>query len=277
MNRIALFHLEALSCTPAMRALFDAYGDQICFVALSDRFAKKHSGLWRQFWRNLSVSGFRFTIAYAVDLLTPTVMNRISHPLKAITAGRLHPQTLTQLAERRGIPVIRVSDVKDPHIVEAIKASSPTMILSMHFDQIFSDRFIGAVGVPIFNVHPGSIPDQRGPCPTFWALQQGRQEATVTIHRIIDATIDTGPSVAQTTCALAPGTSNAHMIRLLFHKAVALLEVALQPSAPPPGKAAAADAYLGFPSKASVDVFRSGGGRFWRFGEYLQLVTMTFR
>jgi methionyl-tRNA formyltransferase len=48
------------------------------------------------------------------------------------------------------------------------------------------------------NQHPGKLPRHRGPVPMAWALRDGDGEFGVTWHRM-DAELDTGPILAQTT------------------------------------------------------------------------------
>lgn len=54
------------------------------------------------------------------------------------------------------------------------------------------------------NIHFGSLPENRGPDPLFWTLQQGKKVAYISIHKITDK-FDEGEVLAQKGHAIMPG------------------------------------------------------------------------
>jgi methionyl-tRNA formyltransferase len=61
-----------------------------------------------------------------------------------------------------------------------------------------------ALAVPThgwINGHPSLLPLHRGPIPVAWAIREGDQQIGITFHRM-DATLDTGPILAQRTFEL---------------------------------------------------------------------------
>src|SRR5262245_44361260 len=62
-QRIALLHLDSLSCLPALDCLFAGLGDRIGLVVSSDRFGGRAGGFWHQARTLVSRCGLPFTLA----------------------------------------------------------------------------------------------------------------------------------------------------------------------------------------------------------------------
>lgn len=76
------------------------------------------------------------------------------------------------------------------------------VILSVMYDRIIGRDLIKD-GPRVLNLHLGKLPEYRGMRPVNWALKIGDRMAGVTLHEV-DAGIDTGPIVAQTTFSIFP-------------------------------------------------------------------------
>jgi methionyl-tRNA formyltransferase len=85
------------------------------------------------------------------------------------------------------------------------QAARPDVVLSFHFDQIFTLDTLALAPLGGVNIHPSLLPRHRGPIPAFWALQEGPGATGISIHRIA-ARIDTGDVLAQRAHALPPGS-----------------------------------------------------------------------
>lgn len=78
-----------------------------------------------------------------------------------------------------------IGDVNHSSFVESISPLDSGIVSG--FNQIFSreliDRFSSLV-----NFHPSVLPLYRGPCPSWWCLENREQETGFTLHRITEET-----------------------------------------------------------------------------------------
>lgn len=281
-GRIALLHLDSLNCLPALDCLFSALGGRICIAVSSDRFAGP-AGFWRQFVQNLSHSGIRLTFALGFDivalrisaLFAPT-FRRFGHRNGALRTFREH-------ARRVGAHYLVVRDINSGATVAAFQRFKPDLIVSFHFDQILQPRFLEAVGAPVLNVHPALLPAHRGPCPSFWVLAAGEPRSGITIHRIVDASIDAGQTVVRHERCIPPRLSVAELDQLLFEEGARLLADFVAPgqhpvdSIQPAGaEAASRPPYESFPGRRVAAAARRRGVRLWRLNHAVRLLLRLF-
>ena len=83
-----------------------------------------------------------------------------------------------------------------PEGVETLRAARPDLVVSVRYRRILKDEAIAVPGHGVLNLHSGILPDYRGVMATFWAMLAGEPEIGTTLHRIVDAGIDTGPVVS---------------------------------------------------------------------------------
>jgi folate-dependent phosphoribosylglycinamide formyltransferase PurN len=94
-----------------------------------------------------------------------------------------------------------VASVNSGECVAALNESKPAVVV-VSGTRIISNRVLGAIPATFINMHTGITPKYRGSHGGYWALVQGDREACgVTVHAI-DAGIDTGPILAQSTVRL---------------------------------------------------------------------------
>ena len=249
--RIALFTLESLASADAVRSFAAAHAAEIVLIGRSAPYRAAAGGALGQFWRHWRRSGVRFLPYLFVSFALPSLMARTR---KA--------SDIAGLARARGIPLLEVQDVNGAACHAALAAARPDVILSFHFDQIFTPETLALAQLGGVNVHPSLLPRHRGPIPAFWALQEGQAATGVSIHRIV-ARIDAGEVLAQRAHGLPLGVSASTAARLLHQAALpligdafrALAEGNTEASVPPPLP------YCGFPSAAEIRVARRQGVR----------------
>ena len=256
MRKIALCHLESITCLPAINRLFVEFGDRIGLVVVSERFGGDHGGIVAQFFKNVRRSGLRMTLWLGFDLISAQVIGATSRLIPVDESTRL--LALQALARRYQATVIRTADINSSAIIDQLKAYEADLLLVMNFDQILRAPVISAPRLGVLNIHPSLLPDLRGPCPVFQALAEGRRKSGVTIHVIDDDRIDSGPIVHQVEVDIDSRQSVAETNTRLFLEGVAGLPAALASlpfSDRHHAQSAAAGSYQGFP--ASVDVARA--------------------
>src|SRR5690242_6006108 len=101
-----------------------------------------------------------------------------------------------QLAEQRGIPVLRVASLRRPDALAALACFTPDLICVSCFSLCLPPEVLRLPRLGCVNLHPSPLPDNRGPDPLFWTLQRGDPSTGVTVH-VMDAGFDTGPILAQ--------------------------------------------------------------------------------
>ncbi len=87
------------------------------------------------------------------------------------------------------------SQVRQPQVLEAIKALQPDIALSVLFGYILRPEFLDLFPVGVVNLHPAYLPYNRGANPNIWSIVE-RTPAGVTLH-YIDAGVDTGDIIAR--------------------------------------------------------------------------------
>lgn len=253
--------------------LFGEVGDSIGLVVTSRRFGAPRTGLLRQAWQNLKRSGLRFTIVLGSDLFLP----RLARTLAILTRSLGRNPTVHSvrgLAKRHGARYLETADINGIAAMSELASYRPDIVVCLHFDQILSRAFIDSIGAPIVNVHPSLLPLYRGPCPSFWALNAGARNAGVTIHRIVDGTIDSGEQLAWLEVGVPPHISMIELDTELFGFGAAQLVALLREEGTlhPRHASARSDDYFGFPSAGTVRQARQNGVRLWRLGHAIGLL-----
>jgi methionyl-tRNA formyltransferase len=236
--RIALFTLESLSNMVALRQFIEAQGHQIVLLGLSDPYRKSVGGAIGQTIRHWRRSGVRFLPYLALNFSLPAL------------SGAVRRRTLRHLARRLSIPTATITDVNDSTTLALLRESGAELIVSFHFDQIFTAETLAAVPQGGVNVHPSLLPKHRGPVPTLYALLETPPLTGVTVHRLVRQ-IDAGMILAQAKVSLPADATVISASAALHEAALPLLEKVIQQledgaaveTAPAPG------AYCPFPSR----------------------------
>lgn len=68
------------------------------------------------------------------------------------------------------------------------------LIVSYGFRHIIPDKILNTTSTPFINLHISYLPFNRGAHPNFWSFYDNTPSG-VTIHQIIDSSLDTGPII----------------------------------------------------------------------------------
>ena len=91
--------------------------------------------------------------------------------------------------------IFDASRLRQPKVLQAIKALRPDIGLSVLFGYILRPEFLDLFPAGVVNLHPAYLPYNRGAYPNVWSIVE-RTPAGVTLH-YIDAGVDTGDIIAQ--------------------------------------------------------------------------------
>lgn len=249
--RIALFTLESLASSGAVREFAEAHASEIVLIGRSAPLRASAGGVLGQFWRHWRRSGTRFLPYLFVNFILPMLVGRIGGG-KGIAA----------FARTQRIPLFEVQDVNGAACHAALAAARPDVILSFHFDQIFTPETLALAPLGGVNIHPSLLPRHRGPIPAFWALQEGPDATGVSIHRIA-VRIDAGEVLAQRKVPLPAGVSASAAARLLHEAALLMMDEVLRTLAEgaASGEAPQPLPYCGFPTAVEIRAARRLGVR----------------
>ena len=213
--RIALFTLESALSAAAVGAFLHSHGEEVVLIGRSLPFRPAMGGVLRQGWRHLQRSGPRLLPYLWVNYALPQALARWRH-------HRGRPGDLTHLAQRRRLPLLDLADVNDTETKAAIRTARPDILVSLHFDQIFSAATLEMAPRGGINLHPSLLPQHRGPTPAIWALAERVPRFGVTVHRLAPR-IDAGAILAQTAVALPSSVTASAATRALHLAGVPLL------------------------------------------------------
>ncbi len=96
-------------------------------------------------------------------------------------------------AERLGAVCATLNDPNGAAGLRVLRDARPDVIVSIRYGRILRDEAIAVPRLGVLNLHSGQLPAYRGVVATFRALLQGDSAIGCTLHRVVDAGIDTGP------------------------------------------------------------------------------------
>ena len=135
--------------------------------------------------------------------------------------GDMWKQVLDQLPfEVPGVVARHTAEVAP--LVESLE---PDLVVSWAFPHLIDARTAAAARVAALNVHPGRLPDYRGPNP-MWAIYRGEPEIDIAVHRLATE-YDTGEVLAVTTLPLDATPTPEHVFGLWESAAGPTLDAAV--------------------------------------------------
>jgi len=128
-------------------------------------------------------------------------MTAIRPWLSLAARERLHEILKESDLDDRPIPdaqLRQVSSVNSPEVTAALQALSPKVVV-VNGTRIIARRVLETVPAIFINTHAGITPKYRGAHGGYWALLNGDPGRCGVIVHLVDAGIDTGAIVAQST------------------------------------------------------------------------------
>jgi methionyl-tRNA formyltransferase len=132
----------------------------------------------------------------------------VSQPDRGRGRGRkASPSPVSQLALRRGVPLLRPERVGAPEVVEALRAASPDLGVVVAFGQFLPRRIreLPSLGY-LVNAHASLLPRHRGAAPIARAILAGDARTGVSVMRV-EREMDAGPVALVRELAIGPEES----------------------------------------------------------------------
>jgi methionyl-tRNA formyltransferase len=84
-------------------------------------------------------------------------------------------------------PIWTVGAYADPKFYARLQKVHADLIVVVGFPKKLPAKLVnGAARLGAVNLHPGLLPNDRGPCPVFWAIRRGDEHVGVTLHQLSD-------------------------------------------------------------------------------------------
>jgi methionyl-tRNA formyltransferase len=112
------------------------------------------------------------------------------------------------------LPVLQPPKVRQPEVVQQLRELAPAAIVVAAFGQILPPAILSLPSHGCINIHGSLLPRHRGAAPVPAAILAGDQETGITIM-LMDAGMDTGPLLSQSSISIAPDDTTASLTEKL--------------------------------------------------------------
>jgi methionyl-tRNA formyltransferase len=120
----------------------------------------------------------------------------VTHPKSDHAYERIWNDSVADLAEAHGAPVLLRNRPDDEELVTAIKDADPDVIVATNWRTWIPPRIFELPRLGTLNVHDSLLPKYAGFAPLIWALINGEEEVGVTAHMMTEE-LDAGDIVLQ--------------------------------------------------------------------------------
>ncbi len=134
----------------------------------------------------------------------------------------LTPPPTKAVAGEHNVPVFQPTKLKDATFFDALINLNADLFVVIAYGRIIPQAILDIPKLGCVNVHPSLLPKLRGPSPIISAIVNGEKETGVTIMQI-DADMDHGPILAQTSFSIAPNETSASLTQKVVVHGVPLL------------------------------------------------------
>lgn len=166
-------------------------------------------------YHNVGVRCLSVLLAHGVDVAL--VLTHRDNPNENIWFD-----SVQQLAELHGIPVITPDNPNQPEVVEQIRALQPDFFFSFYYREMLKRELLEIPQFGALNMHGSLLPKYRGRVPVNWAIIHGETETGATLHYMTEKP-DNGDIVAQQAVPIL-SDDTAHEV---FQKVTVAAEIAL--------------------------------------------------
>ena len=127
-----------------------------------------------------------------------------------------------QAALRLGLPVAQPVRVRQPDVIDQLRAVAPEAMVVVGYGQVLPQAILDIPPKGILNVHASLLPKYRGAAPIQWAIARGETRTGVTTMKI-DAGLDTGDMLLKWETDIGPEETAAELGERLATAGAALL------------------------------------------------------
>jgi methionyl-tRNA formyltransferase len=147
-------------------------------------------------YHNVGVRGLSALLALGLDVRL--VVTHADSP-----GETLWFQSVKDLAEADGLPVIAPADPNAPELIQRVRACSPDWLFSFYYRRLLCRDLLNVPSKGAYNLHGSLLPRYRGRAPVNWAVLHGESETGASLHRMVDKP-DAGALVDQQAVRILP-------------------------------------------------------------------------
>ena len=130
--------------------------------------------------------------------------------------------SVRELAELHGIPVMTPDNPNVPEVVERIRELQPDFFFSFYYREMLKCELLDIPKAGALNMHGSLLPKYRGRVPVNWAIIHGERKTGATLHYMTEKP-DNGDIVAQQAVPILPNDTAFEV----FNKVTMAAEMAL--------------------------------------------------
>jgi methionyl-tRNA formyltransferase len=138
----------------------------------------------------------------------------ITQPDRPGNRMKVTPPAVKIAAVELGLDVYQPERIREPEVVERLRALAPELIVVVAYGQIIPRAILAMPPRGVVNVHASLLPRHRGASPIAHAILSGDEVTGVTIMRM-DEQLDHGPVLAMRDVAIEPQEDAAGLTRRL--------------------------------------------------------------
>ncbi|MET8826981.1 methionyl-tRNA formyltransferase [Streptomyces sp. NPDC004610] len=142
----------------------------------------------------------------------------VTHPKSEHAYEKIWDDSVAELAEKHGIPVLLRNRPDDPELLDALRAARPDIIVANNWRTYLPEEIFALPPHGTLNVHDSLLPSYAGFSPLIWALINGDDRVGVTAHRM-NGELDAGDILVQRSVPVGPADTATD----LFHRTVDLI------------------------------------------------------
>lgn len=116
---------------------------------------------------------------------------------------RLRQSPVKKVALAAGIPLLQPERIRSAESIAALRAMSADFFVVVAFGQILPQTLLDLPKIAPLNLHASLLPRWRGAAPIQAAIRAGDEETGASVM-VMDAGLDTGPVLAQSSLRIAP-------------------------------------------------------------------------
>lgn len=143
------------------------------------------------------------------------IVGVVTQPDRRAGRGRKIRQSAIKVwSSDHGLPIMQPRRIKNPEAIEQLKDWKPDLIVVAAFGQILPEEVLELPEWGCLNVHASLLPRWRGAAPVQASILHGDTETGITIMKM-DAGLDTGPVLAQSTIHIDPQETGGQLTNRL--------------------------------------------------------------
>ena len=158
---------------------------------------------------------------FATPVLAQLVRSRfrplaiVTQPPRAQGRGKkVAASEVAELARREGIELLEPERVREPAVLERLRALEPDVFLVVSYGELLRPEFLALPRVVALNVHPSLLPRHRGATPIPAAILAGDEVTGVAIQKIAKE-LDAGDLLLVRETPIRPGETSGELLARL--------------------------------------------------------------